>query len=225
MQSKPVNTKQIETWTGAFGAQYTERCTFESDGEFNALYVRRYGVSRDDINRDWLGNLPRDARILEIGCNIGNQLRALQRIGFTNLYGIDVQRVAVEKSKELYRGIDAIVGSAFDIPFKDGFFDVVFTNNVLIHISPQDIGRVIDEMVRVSGHYVWGFEYYAPQFTEINYRGHTNLLWKADYSKCFLKRHPALLEAEREKIFDCLDEPGNRDKCYLLRRRSEGGPR
>ena len=216
-----MKTKQVDTWTGAFGAQYTERCTFESDEAFNALYVQRYGVARDDINLDWLGHLPRDARILEVGCNIGNQLRALQRIGFTNLYGIDVQRDAIEKCKGMYRGLDTIVGSAFDIPFKDGFFDLVFTNNVLIHISPDDIGNVIDEMVRVTSGYVWGFEYYAPQFTEINYRGHTNLLWKADYARHFVERHPALLEVAREKIFDCLDEPSNQDKCYLLRRRSK----
>ena len=212
-----TTTRQIETWTGSFGAQYTERCTFDSDDAFNALYVKRYGVSRDAINTDWVGNLPRDARVLEVGCNIGNQLHALQRMGFTNLYGIDVQRYAVDKSKEMYSGLDIVVGSGFDIPFKDGFFDLVFTNNVLIHISPSTIGGMIDEMTRVTRGLIWGFEYYAPQFTEINYRGNTDLLWKADYAKLFAERSPAL-KIEREKTYACLDEPGLNDKSYMLRK-------
>ena len=65
----------------------------------------------------------------------------------------------MEKSKTLYKGLDIICGSAFDIPFKDGYFDLVFTNNVLIHIAPADIGGVIDEMVRVCRGRIWGFEY------------------------------------------------------------------
>ncbi len=220
-----TTTRQIETWTGSFGRQYTERCTYEDEDAFNALYVRRYGISRDAINAEWVGQLPRDAKILEVGCNIGNQLHALQRLGFSNLYGIDVQRFAVEKSKELHRGLDIICGSAFDIPFKSDYFDLVFTNNVLIHISPNTISGVIDEMIRVTRSYVWGFEYYAPQFTEINYRGNTDLLWKADYARLFVDHRPTVLAVEREQIFDCLDEPGNRDKCYLLRKTAGGDAR
>ncbi len=218
-----MTTEQIKTWTGDFGADYTERCTFESDDAFNALYEKRYGVGRDAINAEWIGQLPRDARILEVGCNIGNQLRALQRLGFNNLYGIDVQRYAVERAKAGCQDIDIIVGSAFDIPFKDGFFDLVFTNNVLIHIAPDMIGDVMDEMVRVTSRHIWGFEYYAPEFTTINYRGNDDLLWKANYPQLFLDRQPGMLEMTRSQIFDCLDEPGNQDICYLLTKvRAEG---
>lgn len=218
-----MTTEQIKTWTGAFGADYTERCTFESDDAFNALYETRYGVSRDAINTEWVGHLPRDARILEVGCNIGNQLRALQRLGFSNLYGIDVQRYAVERAKTECRDIDIIVGSAFDIPYKDGFFDLVFTNNVLIHIAPDTIGAVMDEMIRVARGHVWGFEYYAPEFTTINYRGNNDLLWKADYARLFLDRKPGALKVTKTQIFDCLDEPGNQDICYLLHKTGSQG--
>lgn len=218
-----MTTEQIKTWTGDFGANYTERCTFGSDDAFNALYEKRYGMSRDAINSDWVGNLSRDVRILEVGCNIGNQLRALQRLGFENLYGIDVQRFAVERAKGDCQDIDIIVGSAFDIPFKDGFFDLVFTNNVLIHIAPDMVGNVMDEMIRVTRKHVWGFEYYAPEFTTINYRGNEDLLWKADYPRLFLDRQPGALEVARTQIFDCLDEPGNKDIGYLLSKTAAEG--
>ena len=121
----------------------------------------------------------------------------------------------MEKAKALVIKADVIEGSAYDIPFKDGFFDVVFTNNVLIHIPPDKLPGVFDEMYRVSRKYIWGFEYFAPEVTEIPYRGQRDLLWKADYGRMFRERFPDL-RVVREQIFDCLDEPGTQDKQYLL---------
>ncbi|MCW0234921.1 MAG: methyltransferase domain-containing protein [Ferrovibrio sp.] len=214
-----MTTRQIEIWQGEFGASYTERCTFENDDAFNALYVNRYGRKRDDINQDWLGDLPRDIRILEVGTNVGNQLRALQRLGFSNLTGIDIQRYSVDRSKDFYRGLDIIVGSGFDIPFKDGYFDLVFTNNVLIHIAPENIDGLLSEMHRVTRRWIWGFEYYAPEFTEIPYRQHESLLWKADYAKLFTQRFSDV-QIVRQELFACLDEPGLQDKCYLCEKQA-----
>jgi pseudaminic acid biosynthesis-associated methylase len=212
-----MTTRQISVWTGEFGRDYTERNRFEDDAAFNRLYVTRYGHARDNINRGWLGHLPRDAKILEVGANIGNQLRALQRIGFSRLYGIEIQRYCVEESKRIYQGLDIVEGSGFDIPFKDGWFDLVFTNNVLIHIAPADLPKILAEIYRVSGSRIMGFEYFEPTITEIPYRGETNLLWKADYAGLYRKQF-SNLKAEREQLFPCLDEPGKTDKMFLLRK-------
>ena len=210
-----METAQTKVWTGKFGRDYTERNRFADDEAFNALYVERYGQSRDAINQDWLSDIPRDSRVLEVGANIGNQLRALRRIGFRRLFGIELQRYCVEEAKRLNPEADIVEGSAFDIPFKDGFFDLVFTNNVLIHIAPGDIGAVLEEIHRVSRRWIWGFEYYAPEFTVIPYRGREDLLWKADYAALFRERFPGL-KSLREQVIDCLDEPEKSDKLYLL---------
>jgi len=210
-------TSQTNVWTGEFGREYTSRNIFVDEKDFNQLYVDRYGRSRDDINAEWLNDIPREARILEVGSNIGNQLRALRRLGFQHLCGIEIQRHCVEKAKEVSPEIDIIEGSAFDIPFKDGFFDLVFTNNVLIHINPKDLPKAMDEMCRVTRKHIWGFEYYAPEITEIIYRSHKNLLWKADYSRMFLDQFSDL-ELVRQEIMDCLDDVGNSDKFYLLKK-------
>lgn len=212
-----METEQIKVWTGQFGRDYTERNRFDDPEAFNALYRARYGKSRDDIVRDWLADLPREARVLEIGANVGNQLRALARVGFRHLFGVEIQRYCVEQAKRLAPEADIVEGSAFDIPFKDGFFDLVFTNNVLIHIAPGDLGKVMDEMHRVTRAWIWGFEYFAPELTEIPYRGQAQLLWKADYAKLFLDRH-ADLRSEREETVACRDEPGTVDKGFLLRK-------
>jgi pseudaminic acid biosynthesis-associated methylase len=212
-------TDQVKTWKGEFGEDYTERNTFDTPEAFDEAYIRRYGSTRDQLSADWLRDIPKTARILEVGSNIGHQLLSLKAIGFERLFGIEIQRHCVEKAKTFAPGIDIIEGSAFDIPFKDGFFDLVFTNNVLIHFSPNDIGAIFNEMHRVSSRYIWGFEYFAPQYTEIPYRGHEGLLWKADYGQLILDRFPDM-QSCREKEYDCLDELGNVDKAYLLEKTS-----
>ena len=42
-----------------------------------------------ELNQRFLADIPRNARILEVGCNEGNQLCALQEMGFQNLYWIE----------------------------------------------------------------------------------------------------------------------------------------
>lgn len=207
----------MQVWLGDFGESYLERNDFETDEEFNEIILKRHGRTRDDINQEWLADIPRDSRILEIGANIGNQLRALKRIGFKHLYGVELQRRAVDRAKEVNPGIDIVEGSAFDVPFKDGFFDFVFTNNVLIHFAPDDVTKVMDEMYRLSNKYIWGFEPYAKEFTVVNYREHESLMWKADYCGIFLERFKKL-RLVRDELFDFLDDPGKQDRQYILER-------
>lgn len=212
-----MTTNQSEIWSGNFGAEYTARHSFKSDHEFNQLYIERYGRSRDAICADWLAEIPRESRILEVGCNIGLQLSVLQRLGFRHLFGIEIQRHCVELAKERYPTIDIIEGDALDVPFKDGFCDLVFTNNFLIHIAPENLPTAFSELSRVSRGYIWGFEYFSPKLKRIDYRNHTGLLWKADYGRLLLEQCEKL-ELVREETFDCLDEPGNVDKSYLLKK-------
>ena len=88
---------------------------------------RKYGKTRTEFNEKFLEGTDRSASILEVGSNIGLQLLCLQRMGFNNLYGIELQNYAIELAKSRTRYINIIEGSIFDIPYKDGFFDIVFT--------------------------------------------------------------------------------------------------
>lgn len=45
----------------------------------------------------------------------------------------------------------------------------------------------------------------------------------ADYPRLFLDRQSRALKVTRTQIFDCLDEPGNQDICYLLSKVSAKG--
>ena len=211
-----MKTEQENFWSGDFGKNYTDRNSRQND-EFNKIYQAWYGIARTKMNQDFLGSLPRDIRILEVGCNTGMQLACLKSMGFTSLYGIELQGYAVQKAKEYTEGINIIQGSAFDIPFKDGFFDLVFTSGVLIHIAPDNLSKVFAEMHRCSNKYVWGFEYYAEQTTSINYRGNEGFLWKANYGK-LMRDQFENLSLVKEELYPYITdtEKGNVDFMYLL---------
>jgi pseudaminic acid biosynthesis-associated methylase len=208
-----METRQTDFWKGDFGRDYTDRNSFRPD-EWNALYTSLYGKTKIQMNSEFIGHLPKDSRILEVGCNTGMQLSGLQVMGFTNLWGIELQEYAVEKARSFTRGINIIQGSGFDIPFKDGYFDMVFTCGVLIHIAPMDLPVFLKEMYRCTSNYIWGFEYYSDGFEEIKYRGNDGFLWKGDYVKFFLdtfqnirlvlkKFYPYISEAEKGNV-DCM---------------------
>gem|GEM_PF-125384 len=219
MDSMPYG-KQLNFWRGKFGQDYTDRCT-RSPRDIDKLYVSHYGTSRSRFNQRFIGNLPRSTRILEVGANSGGQLKLLQDMGFTKLTGIEPQRYAIKVSNASNEGITLIEGSAFDLPFDDASFDLVFTSGVLIHIPPDQLHRAMDEMVRVTAGTVWGFEYYAEQMTEVEYRGNTNALWKADYGEMFRIRYPQL-EMIRKELIPYL-KGDNIDCMYLLQKITEEG--
>jgi pseudaminic acid biosynthesis-associated methylase len=214
-----MSNQQENFWSGQFGKEYTDRNTRQRD-ELNQVYQSWYGVSRLTMNEKFLGSLPKDIRILEVGCNTGMQLACLQSMGFTSLYGIELQDYAVEKAKAYTQGINVIQGSAFDIPFKDKFFDLVFTSGVLIHIAPENLSKVFAEMYRCSKKYLWGFEYYAEKTTAINYRGNEGFLWKANYAQLMQDQFPDL-KLTNKQLYPYISEReiGNTDFMYLLEKK------
>lgn len=172
-----MKTPQIDRWTGDFGREYTDRNEASLD-EVDALYKDNYGVTRTQLNAEFLKEIASAARILEVGCNIGNQLLRLQHSGFEHLYGIEIQDYALQRARLRLEGAELKQASAFEIPYPDNYFDLVFTSGVLIHIGPEDLARAVSEIYRCSRKYIWGFEYYAPVATQVTYRGCEDLLWK-----------------------------------------------
>lgn len=185
-----MDTKQQQFWGGKFGKGYNDRNTWTIAG-FDRFYRQTWGTTRTAMNRDFLKGLAID-NFLEIGANIGLQLRHLQAGGWKNLYGVEIQEDAIERSKMITKNINIVQGSAFDLPFRDQYFDMVFTSGVLIHIHPKDLKTAMREMYRCSKKYIWGFEYYHPTLQEIPYRGNRNVLWKNNFPGLWKKTFPKL---------------------------------
>ena len=209
-------TYQMKIWSGEFGKEYTDRNSLPPE-EMDDLYLKTYGVTRTEINNHFLSKLDRSASILEVGANIGTQLTLLQKTGFINLFGIELQKYAVRIALQSVKNINIFQGSAFDIPFADQSFDLVYTSGVLIHLHPKDIIHALKEIYRCTKKYIWGFEHYSEKYEDVNYRGHDNLLWNADYANIYLQTFPDLVLIE-EKRYKYL-QSDNVDSVFLLQKR------
>lgn len=83
----------------------------------------------------------KDARILELGCNVGTTLDALYSVGFGNLSGIEINPQAVEMMAQLYGDMYAAaeihVGTLEDVVPRLGEYDLIFSKAVLCHLHPK----------------------------------------------------------------------------------------
>ena len=166
-------------WSGEFGDDYVERNRAASEG-------------RRPFWEHVLGEIDA-ASALEIGCNVGGNLRWLaELLGAENVAGVDVNEHALEVVRSEIPGVDARVASARELPFADDSFDLVFTTGVLIHQSPEELPRVMDEIVRASRRYVLCGEYRADELEEVPYRGQRGALYKQDYGRLYQERFPQL---------------------------------
>lgn len=184
-------TPQEEFWKGEFGKAYVSRNRVE--------WSKRVPFWTDVLDRT-------DAKsILEVGCNIGSNLKALRFVNRNlRLAGVEINQAALEEAAdaglEVYDCPAREVGIAFP-----GRFDLTFTAGVLIHIGPDDLSEVMDAIIAASSRYVLAVEYPAPAEQEINYRGHAERLWKRPFGR--------LYEAKGLKMVAAWDAGDGFDAC------------
>jgi pseudaminic acid biosynthesis-associated methylase len=123
----------------------------------------------------------------------------------------------LRKARTRLRGARLVRATAFEIPYPDGFFDLVLTSGVLIHIAPEDLPKALREVYRCTRQWIWGFEYYSPQPVEVRYRDQQGLLWKMDYASRYLDHFKDLELVQAEQIPYLESE--NVDSMFLLSKR------
>jgi len=117
---------EVSLWSAPFGMKLLET-------------VRLMGVSR----------------ALDVGCGLGFPLLELaMRLGEgAKVYGIDPWKQAIERARMKARvmgigNVEIIEGVAEDLPFDDGFFDLIVSNNGINNV--QDLPKALKEIRRVS---------------------------------------------------------------------------
>lgn len=96
-----------------------------------------------------LSELPRPARVLEVGCGPGDLAARLFEDQSVRYVGIDLGPEEVAAAKERCPGFEFRVASAESLPFDEGSFDFVVACEVLEHL--EDPRRALAEMARVGG--------------------------------------------------------------------------
>lgn len=196
------DTKQLNAWMTDFGNAYTNRNLMPPEAMDREL-EEYYGVKKSTLFHEFLPpSLISSGRILEVGCNVGLQLRILH---FANpeleLWGIEPNTYALANARKLDAGVNYLPGNAFDLPFKDGFFDIVMTNGVLIHIGPSDMHNALSEIYRCSSRFIFFHEYFSDQPQQVLYNGKEGLLWKMNYKERYLDLFPSLVCVKERYLY------------------------
>lgn len=170
------STDQEAFWAGEFGDEYVSRNRYDISATL-AMFSRILSRTHDV------------ASLFELGCNIGQNLRALKLLKpDSKISGIEINETA--HSHAIKDFPDVINGSILELdPKVVGAIDFVFTKGVLIHINPDMLPAVYDKMAELSSRYVMMSEYYNPSPVAINYRGHEQRLFKRDFAGEFMDRH------------------------------------
>jgi len=99
----------------------------------------------------WFYKLPKNSKILEAGCGIGNYVISLSKMRHDTVgIEIDPERVDIAKKNMKKFGISdekILQGDLSNLPFKDGEFDAIFCHGVIEHIADSE--RAVKEMARV----------------------------------------------------------------------------
>lgn len=161
-----MNDFYLEKWAGDFGDNYTKRCDVEPK-------------SREPIFKSILDDLNIET-VLEVGCNKGHNLEAI-----TNSIG--AKCIGLEPNKSLCNNKEIINGDAYNIPFNNFAFDLVFTSGVLIHIPPEKIELALSEIHRCSKRLIMMIEYFSKETKAKKYRDFNDVdgVWSRDYGALY----------------------------------------
>ena len=109
------------------------------------LYVVESEPSMNLVYSFLWNKIPKDYKILEIGCNVGRNLDCLYRAGFTNLSGLDINKEALKLGIKTFPDtvgkIDLIHSSIEDHMWRPtgDTYDMIFTMGVLMHLHPTSM--------------------------------------------------------------------------------------
>jgi len=177
---------QLDHWTNPeYGHEYIERNNF-------AEYKLPLGVK---AFKKILKNV-RFRSLLEVGSNIGLNLWYINELfkGKKILHAVEpfAEAYSILTSQPFFKLKKATNSDGFQLPYKDSKIDVVMTHGVLIHVAPENLKRMTDEIVRVARKYVICTEYFSHEPCEVSYRGKENLIFKRDFGKWYLDNYPNL---------------------------------
>ena len=167
-------TEQEKFWATDFGNDYPSRNEGEKLISSNiALFAKIFQ------------SCPNVHSVAELGCNIGLNLIALNRLNKNiNLRGYEInEKAAISAREEI---INTTVVEPLDIGKK---FDLTFTKGVLIHINPDMLPAVYQNLYDLSTRYIMVCEYYNPSPVSVEYRGNKERLFKRDFAGELMQKY------------------------------------
>ena len=110
------------------------------------LIVSDYSLKYLDFMQEIELALPERSIVLEAGCGTGQTLFPLSKKYET--VGLDISQAALNLARLNCK--NPVLGSIFEIPFKENTFDLVYNSGVIEHFRDPDNVAAIAEMARVT---------------------------------------------------------------------------
>ncbi len=174
-------TEQEEFWAGGFGDEYNAR---NQSGEALASNINFF--SKVFQKKD------RPDSLIELGANVGMNLKAVKQLfPKIDLFGVEINKSAADQLGQLIGEKNVHQGSALDYEVS-GSFDVSMVKGVLIHINPEQLPVMYEQLYKASKKYILIAEYYNPSPVTVSYRGHTDRLFKRDFAGEMLEKYEDL---------------------------------
>ncbi|MBI4093117.1 MAG: class I SAM-dependent methyltransferase [Candidatus Kerfeldbacteria bacterium] len=93
-------------------------------------------------------NLPKSARVLDLGCGPGTDTLKLKAAGL-NVEGFDLSDDLLAIARKNNPAVTFTQGDMRKPPYKDRLFDGVFAKASLLHIPKSEISSVLAEVIRI----------------------------------------------------------------------------
>ncbi|MFX1453245.1 MAG: class I SAM-dependent methyltransferase [Promethearchaeota archaeon] len=133
--------------------EYLEQDPYCVEEKFSdKFHQRRLTITLNLIKKIVSSN----SKLVDLGCGEGHfTARFLKFINSDNLYGLDYSISAIKKAKSAFQDIEFCVADVFDLPYPDGYFDIVVCNNLIEHIeNPVLLLKNIKRILKKDGHII-----------------------------------------------------------------------
>lgn len=117
------------------------------------------GAHRHDYADEWIAQIkarvPPGSSILDAGCGCGYIVKRLREEGY-DAWGLEVSDYILQ---HCCAPGHVLKGSVTDIPFRDGAFDLVFSNGLWPYVAENDVPQAAREIWRVGRVQLHNYEY------------------------------------------------------------------
>ena len=121
------------------------------DDRFGNTYGRFIHAQEANILKKWLSN--DENQILDLGCGTG-------RLSSFATHGTDISPKMIQMAQQKHPNKAFTVANASQLGYADEYFDTVFSAHVFMHLSPQHLKKISQEVHRIltpKGSFIFDF--------------------------------------------------------------------
>lgn len=132
--------------------------------------------------------------ILELGCGFGRMTALLHELRPESYVAVDISPDQLAIARSRIAGVEFVQADVTDLSV-DEKFDLVFSSELLMHISPGEVGKLVKDTIAWSNRYVLNIDL-------ANWAGPlANHNWVHDYHRLYAPYRPEMIPIGNQAMF------------------------